>query len=412
MTVRQFHWDPIDDCVLSETDGSGNTLVTYTREPGAFGPLLSEDRAGDVRHHHYDALGSTTLLTDDTGAVTDTFQYDAWGNELDHAGTTDTPYRWIGRFGYQHDTVVGSYHVRFRDYQPTIARWNSKDPVRSDLNRYRYVNNAAVANSDPSGLLPTLPSGCEQYFSDFLRALAEGQMKSGLAFALCPPTFPFGGLIAPRATLGDCSEYGWKTLDVHFYIFPGIATPTRNICLAKYILEQCCININDVQYTFYFDAASALSVLDPGPIRYIAPHNRYTFFFNREPRMRGPDGNLAGALFNFDFWDNLQSKRPRWAKGQGVDVWWVTRLKQYNGTETQPGLTLPAYGPTPRKYLTIINNELANSFTLAHELIHATGGYPDHNPVPGTLMFKLQELVGSTLTADDCRLARSGSNLY
>lgn len=34
MATRCFHWDVVDDCVLHETDGGGNTLVAYTRESG------------------------------------------------------------------------------------------------------------------------------------------------------------------------------------------------------------------------------------------------------------------------------------------------------------------------------------------------------------------------------------------
>ena len=97
MGIRRFHWDEVDDCVMHETDGAGNTLVTYTHEPGAFGPLLSQNRGGVESYHHYDALGSTTMLTDDTGAVTDTFHYDAWGLPIARTGTTPTPYTWVGR---------------------------------------------------------------------------------------------------------------------------------------------------------------------------------------------------------------------------------------------------------------------------------------------------------------------------
>lgn len=44
MVMREFHWNPIDDSLLSEMDGSANALVTYIRELGASRPLLSEDR--------------------------------------------------------------------------------------------------------------------------------------------------------------------------------------------------------------------------------------------------------------------------------------------------------------------------------------------------------------------------------
>jgi len=125
MGTRNFHWDPIDDCVMQETDETGSTLVTYTHEPGQFGPLLSENRGGTESYHHYDALGSTTMLTNDAGTVTDTFLYDAWGTSVARTGTTATPYQWIGRWGGQSDIPTGEIYVRTRDYQSPLARWSS-----------------------------------------------------------------------------------------------------------------------------------------------------------------------------------------------------------------------------------------------------------------------------------------------
>ena len=54
MAKRRFHWG-IDDCVMHETDETGATTVTYTNEPGPFGPLLSEKRGSTTSYHHYDA---------------------------------------------------------------------------------------------------------------------------------------------------------------------------------------------------------------------------------------------------------------------------------------------------------------------------------------------------------------------
>lgn len=161
MAKRRFHWDPVNDFVTHETDGAGSTLVSYTHEPGEFGPLISETRGGTTYTHHYDALGSTTLLSDDMGAVTDTFQYDAWGNRLGHAGNILTPYSWCGRWGYFDDNdTIGGFYVRARNYQPVVARWTSVDPmaIRRPARRskvwgaYVYARQTAVLKIDPSGL--------------------------------------------------------------------------------------------------------------------------------------------------------------------------------------------------------------------------------------------------------------------
>ena len=154
MATRNFHWSSLFDCVMHETDGSGATTVVYTHEPSQFGPLLSENRGGTTFTHHFDALGSTTFLTDDIGAVTDTFTYDAWGDVVARTGATPTPYQWVGRWGYQLDTPTGGYHIRARNYQPTVARWSSIDPLFSVIAKqpYTYVFSQSVTLVDASGL--------------------------------------------------------------------------------------------------------------------------------------------------------------------------------------------------------------------------------------------------------------------
>lgn len=49
MAVKQYTWDPVNDCVLDERDENGNVLVTYTYEPRKYGRILSELRDGVSR---------------------------------------------------------------------------------------------------------------------------------------------------------------------------------------------------------------------------------------------------------------------------------------------------------------------------------------------------------------------------
>ena len=160
MAKRRFHW-AIDDCVMHETDETGATTVTYTNEPGPFGPLISENRGGTTSYHHYDALGSTIALTNDAGTVTDTFFFDAWGSKKPwRTGTTPTPYTWCGRWGYQDDTATtGQYYVRARSYGPTIARWTSVDPAFSTSNLFTYASLSPTSHTDPSGLIEPVTCG-------------------------------------------------------------------------------------------------------------------------------------------------------------------------------------------------------------------------------------------------------------
>ena len=62
--------------VLEEVDGLGALVVRYVHGDD----LISQSRAGTTSYYHYDGLGSTRALSNDTGGTTDTYTYDAFGN--------------------------------------------------------------------------------------------------------------------------------------------------------------------------------------------------------------------------------------------------------------------------------------------------------------------------------------------
>lgn len=153
MTKKFFHWDVLNDFVTHETDELGVTLVAYTNELRDYGPLLSEYREGAESYHHCDALGSTVLLTDDTGAITDAFLYDAFGILVSRVGSTSTTFEWVGRWGYEFSMATGWLSVRARSYVPEIARWASRDPIGfvDTPNLYQYSASMPTQAIDPSG---------------------------------------------------------------------------------------------------------------------------------------------------------------------------------------------------------------------------------------------------------------------
>jgi YD repeat-containing protein len=99
--------------------------AVYTNEPQPYGNLISQYRKGPTlwlpSYYHYDALGSTRVLTDDAGDVSDTYVYDAWGNELAFSGSTINPLRWVGQVGYYWDESHGRFYIRARVYEPVTV---------------------------------------------------------------------------------------------------------------------------------------------------------------------------------------------------------------------------------------------------------------------------------------------------
>ena len=149
MAKTTYMWDELSDNVAAEYE-DGVLSAAYTHEPGLYGNLLSQNRNGVTRYYHYDGRGDTVALTDDSGNVTDTKEYDACGNVIESTGSSVTPYQFIGRQGYQ--TGNTSVYVRARMYQPMVARWSSWDPLHfvGGSNLYTYAHNVLTA-TDPSG---------------------------------------------------------------------------------------------------------------------------------------------------------------------------------------------------------------------------------------------------------------------
>ena len=68
----------------------------------------------------YDGAGSVRQLTNSTGAVTDTYEYDAFGNTFTKHGTTPNNYLYRGE---QYDPDLGLYYLRARYYNPATDRF-------------------------------------------------------------------------------------------------------------------------------------------------------------------------------------------------------------------------------------------------------------------------------------------------
>ena len=151
--TTSFVWDGMD-CV-QETDPSSDVTRYYIPN----GRLLSFMRGSSVYQVHADALGSVRKVTDSSGTVQATFDYDAWGNAL--ASTSDSipngglQYRFVGALGVRWDAATGLYYMRARRYDPGLGRFLSRDVIQAP-NRYCYAIDSPTTRVDPTGLDPQL----------------------------------------------------------------------------------------------------------------------------------------------------------------------------------------------------------------------------------------------------------------
>jgi RHS repeat-associated protein len=105
--------------------------------------------------YEYDGGGSVRQLINSTGVVTDTYEYDAFGNVLNKTGTTPNNYLYRGE---QYDPDLSLYYLRARFYNPVTDRFLSRDPepghiaIPHSLHKYLYASGDPVNRLDPRGL--------------------------------------------------------------------------------------------------------------------------------------------------------------------------------------------------------------------------------------------------------------------
>ena len=136
--------------VLVELAYDGTERCFYTRGD----ELISQERDGKKLYYVYDGHGSVRALTDDSGKVTDTYNYDAFGNLISSVGSTKNDFLFCGE---QFDLVTGLYYLRARYMNPSVGTFISMDSYSGSiddpvsLHKYLYANADPVNNSDPSG---------------------------------------------------------------------------------------------------------------------------------------------------------------------------------------------------------------------------------------------------------------------
>jgi RHS repeat-associated protein len=137
--------------VVAQLDGSGNVVARFVFGTKPNVPDYFTNASGTFRIVS-DHLGSTRLIVNtSTGATVERIDYDEFGNITQDTSPGLTPFGFAGGL-YDKDTGL----VRFgaRDYDASVGRWTSKDPIRFEggsFNLYGYVVNDPINALDPTG---------------------------------------------------------------------------------------------------------------------------------------------------------------------------------------------------------------------------------------------------------------------
>ena len=138
--------------IEERTNGALTAVFTYGHD------LISQDRDTGlnwtVSYFGYDPHGNVRYLTDAAGAVTDTFDYDAFGNLVARTGITQTNYFYCGE---EIDPDLGLSYNRARYLNLgsgrfwSMDKWEGVRGVPQTQHKALYAEASPIGGVDPSG---------------------------------------------------------------------------------------------------------------------------------------------------------------------------------------------------------------------------------------------------------------------
>src|SRR6185437_9083233 len=183
---------------LSQVAYTGTSITTpYTdtyvySQDGAPLELLRQQGAGVTPYWYVlDGQGNVVALTNQSGAVVDSYTYDQWGKPLTVSESVPQQLRYAG---YWYDNELGWYWLSVRAYDPVLARFLQPDPSELEgLFSYVYAGDNPSDLGDPSGL------------SDITKPLTSGTLVT-------PSPGPFfeNNVAIPSTQLSDELANGTK----------------------------------------------------------------------------------------------------------------------------------------------------------------------------------------------------------
>jgi RHS repeat-associated protein len=192
---------------------SGSVQRTYAYGYILLDQIQSINGAMTASFYGYDGGGNVRFLTDAAGAVTDTYDYDAFGNLLNVTGATPNNYLYRGE---QFDPDLGLYYLRARYYNPATGRFLTRDPEAGNridpgtLHRYIYATADPINQIDPTGRTATVDEGID--FDRLLRLFIYGLAIYAAAVAC---------LYSRNASLINIGLAGLdRGLDLVCFVFP------------------------------------------------------------------------------------------------------------------------------------------------------------------------------------------------
>ena len=137
----RYVWDRNGN-IIAEMNGEGNLTNKYVRG----NKLISKN---GNEYFGYDGHGSVVNISNESGKSIKSYDYDAFGVELNRDVNDTNLFRYCGE---QYDNETDSIYLRARYYSPSLGRFTTEDPAKDGDNWYSYCAGNPVNGWDPSGL--------------------------------------------------------------------------------------------------------------------------------------------------------------------------------------------------------------------------------------------------------------------
>lgn len=137
----RYVWDRNGN-IIAEMNGEGNLTNKYVRG----NKLISKN---GNEYFGYDGHGSVVNISNESGKSIKSYDYDAFGVELNRDVNDTNLFRYCGE---QYDNETDSIYLRARYYSPSLGRFTTEDPAKDGDNWYSYCAGNPVNSWDPSGL--------------------------------------------------------------------------------------------------------------------------------------------------------------------------------------------------------------------------------------------------------------------
>jgi RHS repeat-associated protein len=123
--------------------------------------------AGQSDSYFCDGNGNVTDLTDAYGVIAAHYQYDPFGNVVAQTGSLQQPYQWSSK---ETDASTGLVSYLYRFYNPSLGRWQNRDPLLELGSVVHYDSNTWKTNRS---------FGLQVRTSEYLNSIARAQVRSG-----------------------------------------------------------------------------------------------------------------------------------------------------------------------------------------------------------------------------------------